>query len=79
MSPRVWLSSSAARSRSRAPPCKTTSPPTACHALEGGLNLESIDDADLTSAYRLFLADSLNEGADEYDQDAVAAMGSLLR
>ena len=29
LSPRVWLSSSAARSRSRAPPCKTTSPPTA--------------------------------------------------
>ena len=39
----------------------------------------NIDNADLTSAYRLFLADSLNEGADEYDQDAVAAMGSLLR
>ena len=36
LSPRVWLSSSAARSRSRAPPCKTTSPPTAAkpHTLQ---------------------------------------------
>ena len=40
---------------------------------------ENVDNADLTSAYRLFLSDSLNSGADEYDQDAVAVMGSLLR
>mmetsp|Transcript_27401 Transcript_27401/g.74304 ORF Transcript_27401/g.74304 Transcript_27401/m.74304 type:complete len:657 (+) Transcript_27401:1573-3543(+) len=50
----------------------------ACHALEGGLDLEAVKEADLTSAYRLFLADSLNEGADDYDQDSVAIMGELL-
>ena len=37
-------------------------------ALDGGLDLMNIDNADLTSAYRLFLADSLNAGAEEYDQ-----------